>query len=157
MRSFFSPTYDRADLLLSVGCSTLVSAALIVVIPRVGILLFEMLLGLFLIGCAITTRHRLRRQRASEIVSMAIDTRPEIMSPDRHIILLIAILIVVYIALPALLRKTGLSLRTSYIVTLVLLAIGILVKPRLLQLLATYFKTRRDTGKEIVNNASERK
>ena len=39
MRSLFPSTYDRADVLMSAGCSTFVSAALILVIPRVGIIL----------------------------------------------------------------------------------------------------------------------
>ena len=50
MRSLFPSTYDRADVLMSAGCSTFVSAALILVIPRVGIILLEILLGLFFIG-----------------------------------------------------------------------------------------------------------
>ena len=52
MRSLFPSTYDRADVLMSAGCSTFVSAALIPVIPRVGIVLLEVLLGLFFICCA---------------------------------------------------------------------------------------------------------
>jgi len=50
MRLLFPSSYDRADLLMSAGCCTFVSAALIVVIPRLGILLLELLLGLFFIG-----------------------------------------------------------------------------------------------------------
>ena len=53
MRSLFPSTYDRADVLMSAGCSTFVSAALILVIPRVGIVLLEVLLGLFFICCAL--------------------------------------------------------------------------------------------------------
>ena len=66
MRSFPS-TYDRADLLMSAGCSTFVSAALILVIPRVGIILLEILLGLFFIGCALAARARLRIQARSQV------------------------------------------------------------------------------------------
>ncbi len=62
MRSLFPSSYDRADVLMSAGCSTFVSAALILVIPRFGILLLEILLGLFFIGCALVARKRLRRQ-----------------------------------------------------------------------------------------------
>jgi len=56
MRSLFPSTYDRADVLMSAGCSTFVSSALILVIPRVGIVLLEILLGLFFIGCALAAR-----------------------------------------------------------------------------------------------------
>ena len=38
------------DVLMSAGCSTFVSAALILVIPRFGTLPLEILLGLFFIG-----------------------------------------------------------------------------------------------------------
>ena len=61
MRSLFPSTYDRADVLMSAGCSTFVSAALILVIPRVGIVLLEIFLGLFFIGCALAARARLRK------------------------------------------------------------------------------------------------
>ena len=56
----FPSSYDRADVLMSAGCSTFVSAALILVIPRIGVLLLEMLFGLFFIGCALMARKRLR-------------------------------------------------------------------------------------------------
>ena len=53
MRSVFPLTYDRVDVLMSAGCSTLVSAAAILIVPRVGAILLEMLVGLFFIGCAV--------------------------------------------------------------------------------------------------------
>ena len=67
MRSLFPSTHDRADVLMSAGCSTFVSAALILVIPRVGIVLLEILLGLFFIGCALAARARLRIQARSQV------------------------------------------------------------------------------------------
>ena len=67
MRSLFPSTYDRADVLMSAGCSTFVSAALILVISRVGIVLLEVLLGLFFICCALATRARLRAQAHSQV------------------------------------------------------------------------------------------
>ncbi len=65
MRSLFPSTYDRADVLMSAGCSTFVSAALILVIPRVGIILLEILLGLFFIGCVLAAWVWLRIQACS--------------------------------------------------------------------------------------------
>ena len=62
MRSLFPSSYDRADVLMSAGCSTFVSAALILVIPRFGVLLLEILFGLFFIGCALMARARVRRR-----------------------------------------------------------------------------------------------
>jgi len=56
----FPSSYDRADVLMSAGCSTFVSAALILVIPRIGVLLLEILFGLFFIGCALMARARVR-------------------------------------------------------------------------------------------------
>ena len=52
----FPSSYDRADVLMSAGCSTFVSAALILVIPRVGALLFEILLGG---GWLVSGQHRI--------------------------------------------------------------------------------------------------
>jgi hypothetical protein len=62
MRLLFPSNYDRADVLMSAGCSTFVSAALILVIPRIGVLLLEILFGLFFIGCALMARARVRRR-----------------------------------------------------------------------------------------------
>jgi len=66
MRTLIPFTYDRADVLMSAGCSTFVSAALVLVIPRVGIILLEILLGLFFIGCALAARSRLRGKPDAE-------------------------------------------------------------------------------------------
>jgi hypothetical protein len=156
MRSLFPLTYDRADVLMSTGWSTVVSATAILVIPRIGIILLEMLVGLFFIGCAVATRFRLRRNRnAEEILEGTAGSRPRIRSFDRYDLLLIATGILTYMVLPALLRKTGLSLGTTRILPLLFLGLGILLKQRLLQFV-TLFKTRKDTGKEAVSHASER-
>ena len=156
MRSVFPLTYDRVDVLMSAGCSTLVSAAAILVVPRIGIILLEMLVGLFFIGCAVATRFRLRRNRDSkEALGETTGSRPRIRRFDRYDLLLIATAILTYIVLPVVLRKTGLPLGTIHILPLMLLGLGILLKPRLLQFV-TLFKTRKDAGKETVNHASER-
>ena len=60
MHSLIQKTYDRADVVMSAGCSTFVTAALILVIPRFGVVIVEILVGLFLIGCAFAARARLR-------------------------------------------------------------------------------------------------
>jgi hypothetical protein len=58
--------HDRADVLMSAGCSTFVSAALILARPRVGIVMLEILLGLFLIACTLVARAHLRRKARAE-------------------------------------------------------------------------------------------
>jgi hypothetical protein len=156
MRSVFPLTYDRVDVLMSAGCSTLVSAAAILIVPRVGTILLEMLVGIVFIGYAVFARFRIRRKRnTEEMLEKTTGTRPRIASFDRYDLLLIAMGMLTYIVLPVLLRKTGLSLRTIHILPLVILGLGILLKPRMRQFV-TLINTRKDTGKEAVNHASER-
>ena len=131
MRSLFPSTYDRADVLMSAGCSTFVSAALILVIPRVGIVLLEVLLGLFFICCALAARARLRAQARSQLkegTDGATNAKPKWF--DRYDAFMILAVIASYASLSGLLRHTGLSEGTMGILPLVLFAVGILLKPR---------------------------
>jgi hypothetical protein len=156
MRSVFPSTYDRVDVLVSAGCSTLVSASAILIVPRVGTILLEMLVGLLFIGCAVVARFRLRRARsAEESLEQTTGSRPRISSFDRYDLVLIAMAILTYVALPILLGRTGLSPGTIHLLPLMLLGLGILIKPRMRQFV-TLINTRKDTGKETVNHASER-
>ena len=129
MRSF--STYDRADVLMSAGCSTFVSAALILVIPRVGIVLLEVLLGLFFICCALAARARLRAQARTQLqegTDGAANAKPKWF--DRYDVFMILTVIAIYTCLSGLLRHAGLSEGTMGILPLVLFAVGILLKPR---------------------------
>ena len=149
-------TYDRVDVLMSAGCSTLVSAAAILIVPRVGTILLEMLVGILFISCAVFARFRIRRARsAEESLEQTTGSRPRIRSFDRYDLVLIAMAILTYVALPMLLGRTGLSPGTIHLLPLMLLGLGILFKPRMLQFV-TLINTRKDTGKETVNHASER-
>lgn len=134
MRSFFPSSYDRADVLMSAGCSTFFSAALILVIPRFGILLLEILLGLFFIGCALVARTRLRRRALAKDSS----TTPKNARArwfDRYDVLMIVAVIVVQTCTAGLLRKAGLSEGTVDTLPLILFAGGILLKPRAMEFL----------------------
>jgi len=125
------PSYDRADVLMSAGCSTVVNAALILVIPRFGILLLEILFGLFFIGCALIARTLLRRQARGADRSDKSGARARWF--DRYDVLMILAVIVVQTSATGSLRKAGLSEGTVGTVPLVLLAAGILLKPRVLE------------------------
>jgi len=145
MRSLFPSSYDRADVLMSAGCSTFISAALILVIPRVGIVLLEILLGLFFIGCALAARARLRAQGRSKGMegpkgSMNARTRWF----DRYDVFMILIVIVIYSSLSRLLRHAGLSEGAVGILPLILFAVGILLKPRTVQFIGRRRKGRTD-------------
>src|SRR6202043_3161510 len=136
MRSLFPSTYDRADVLMSAGCSTFVSAALILVIPRVGIILLEILLGLFFIGCALAARARLRIQARSQAQVMEGpkgSAQAKEKWFDRYDVLMILAVIVIYASMSGLLRHAGLSEGTMGILPLILFAAGILLKPRAVQ------------------------
>jgi hypothetical protein len=129
MRSLFPSTYDRADVLMSAGCSTFVSAALILVIPRVGIILLEILLGLFFIGCALAARARLRIQARSQVKEGPEgSTNAKAKWFDRYDVLMILTVIVIYSSVSGLLRHAGLSEGTVGILPLILFAAGILLK-----------------------------
>ncbi len=130
MRSLFPSTYDRADVLMSAGCSTFVSAALILVIPRVGIVLLEVLSGLFFICCALAARARLRAQSRSQLrEGTEVPTNAKKWF-DRYDAFMILTVMVVYACLAGLLRHSALSEGTMGILPLILFAVGILLKPR---------------------------
>lgn len=142
MRSLFPSSYDRADVLMSSGCSTFVSAALILVVPRFGILLLEILLGLFFIGCALIARRRLRR-RALGVDGSAIPKNAKVRWFDRYDVLMIVAVIVVQTCTAGLLRKAGLSEGTVGTLPLILFAGGILMKPRAMEFLEGRKKTKQ--------------
>jgi hypothetical protein len=141
MRSLFPSNYDRADVLMSAGCSTFVSAALILVIPRVGVLLLEILLGLFFIGCALMARARVRRRMlGKEGPKKSSDAKAKWF--DRYDVLMILAVIALQTAAGGLLRKAGWSEGTVSILPLVMFATGILVKPRVVEFVERRRKTR---------------
>ena len=144
MRSLFPSKYDRADVLMSAGCSTFVSAALILVIPRVGIILLEILLGLFFIGCALAARARLRIQSRSQVKEGSEgSSNAKTKWFDRYDILMILTVIVLYGSLSGLLRHAGLSEGTVGILPLVLFAAGIILKPRVVLFIERHQKDRK--------------
>ena len=146
-----SSTYDRADVLMSAGCSTFVSAALILVMPRVGVILLEMLLGMFLIGCALVARARVRRRAlGKDGPKKSSDAKAKWF--DRYDVLMILAVIVIQTAAAGLLRKAGWSEGTVSILPLIMFAAGILLKPRVVEFVGRRRKTqpadadRRDTA-----------
>ena len=138
MRSLFPSTYDRADVLMSAGCSTFVSAALILVIPRVGVLLLEILFGLFFIGCALMARARIRRRVLGKAKTSS-DAKAKWF--DRYDVLMILAVIAVQITAGGLLRKAGWSEGTVSILPLIMFAAGILLKPRVVEFIGRCRKT----------------
>ena len=134
MRSIFPSSYDRADVLMSAGCSTFVSAALILVIPRFGTLLLEIVLGLFFIGCALMARARIRRLALSRACP---EKLPDAKTRwfDRYDVLMIVAVIAVQTSAAGLSRKAGWAAGTVDILPLIMFAAGILLKPRIVEFL----------------------
>lgn len=129
MQSLIQKTYDRADVLMSAGCSTFVSAALILVIPRFGIAMLEILIGLFLMGCAFAARARLRRGAEKPAASASRWAGAKWF--DRYDVAMILTVIVVQAVFGGSLRRLGWSEGTIRMFPLILLGSGILLKPRL--------------------------
>jgi len=144
MRSLFPLSYDRADVLMSAGCSTFVSAALILVIPRVGVLLLEILFGLFFIGCALMARARRRSVQYRDRPAKSSDAKTKWF--DRYDVLMILAVIVVQSATAGLLRKAGWSGGTVSILPLMMFAAGILLKPRVVEFVGRRRKTQLADG-----------
>lgn len=147
MRSLFPNTYDRADLLMSAGCSTFVSAALVLLMPKVGIVLVEILVGLFLVGCALAARARLRRRTRIQAGS-GIEAKTKRL--DRYDALMIVAVIVIQSSIAGVLRRAGWSEGGIRIVPLILLGTAILVKPRL-----TQFLERRKDNRRVCSKNSD--
>ena len=137
----FPSSYDRADVLMSAGCSTFVSAALILVIPRIGVLLLEMLFGLFFIGCALMARARVRRQALGKEGHKK-SSAAQAKWFDRYDVLMILAVIAVQTATGGLLRKAGWSEGAVSILPLIMFAAGILLKPRVVELVERRRKTQ---------------
>jgi hypothetical protein len=130
MDSLIQKTYDRADLLMSAGCSTFVSAALIFVIPRFGIAMLEILIGLFLMGCAFVARARLRGRVRVQPAGDLRKTRAKWF--DRYDIAMIVAVIMIQTGVAGSLRRLGWSEGTVRIFPLILLGTAMLLKPRLM-------------------------
>jgi 4-amino-4-deoxy-L-arabinose transferase-like glycosyltransferase len=138
----FPSTYDRADVLMSAGCSTFASAALILVMPRVGTVMLEVLLGLFLIGCALVARTRLRRKVQPEEAGTG-SSKSGRRWLDRYDAVMIFAVILVQSSLDRTLQHLGWSEGSRRIFPLVLLGIAILLKPRLVQLAGRHKKSQQ--------------
>lgn len=132
MRITFPKTYDRADVLMSAGCSTFVTAALVIVLPRVGTVLLEILLGSFLIGCAIVARARIKRKAQLNGVTATLNPSRRRWF-DRYDVLALVAVVVIQSVLDGPLHRLGWSEGTRRIFPLVLLAFAILIKPRLME------------------------
>ena len=129
----FPFTYDRADVLMSAGCSAFISAALILVAPRAGIVLLEILVGLFLVGCALMARARLRIKARVFLQGTQTSRRKYF---DRYDLAMILAVIVIQWLLGGALHRAGVPEAGIRIFPLLLVVAGILVKPYVASLAA---------------------
>jgi hypothetical protein len=108
---------------MSAGRSTFVSAALILVIPRFGIAMLEILIGLFLMGCAFAARARLRRGAERPAASASRWTGAKWF--DLYDLAMILTVIVVQAVAAGSLRRLGWSEGTVRMFPLILLGTGL--------------------------------
>ena len=134
--------FDRPDTLMTVGISMLASTFLIVLAPRIGIILFEILAGFLLAIRGFVLRTRLRR--ASQLclefrggrklaTGMAAS---RIRFPDRYELLLVIAALLTYGAIAGFLRAHRIPEGLVRIVPLVSFAIGLFAKTRVLRSIA---------------------
>jgi len=141
----FPFTYDRADVLMSAGCSTFVSAAMILVAPRAGIVLLEILVGLFLVGCAVMARARLRIKARIYLQGTQTSRRKYF---DRYDLAMILAIIVIQWLLGGALQRAGVPEAAIRTFPLLLVAAGILVKPYMATLAARRLPARTHPEQE---------
>jgi hypothetical protein len=108
----------------------------------------EILLGMFLIGCAIVARARIRRKVQLNGMAAAIDKSGR-KGPDRYDVLALLGVVVIQSVLDGLLHRLGWSEGTRRVVPLMLLGFAILLKPRLME-----SARRRRQSKQVVASAS---
>ncbi len=114
------------DLVLSVGCAVLVSAGLILTIPRLGTIVVEMLVGMLFIGWGLVARVRANRSSGRSTLAAGAPWG----SFGRYEALLFVSAIVVAVCAAGTLRRIGWSEGSIAILALVLFAAGILLKRR---------------------------
>lgn len=133
--AFRKSKYDRADVLMSAGVSTFVSASLVLITPRLGVVFVEILTGLFLIGCAFVSRKRLSRATAELERNGVKGEQGNLRTRffDRYDLLIVLAVALFQITLAGTLQRAGWSEGSVRILPLVLFGIGILLKPRLLE------------------------
>src|SRR5206468_272602 len=134
--------FDRSDLLMAAGFSTLTCAFLVLVAPRVGIVVLEILAGLCLVARALVFRARERKANIEgREVSTAMERKVEARGRflGRYELVLIVLIVIVHSSIAGFLRSRGLAEGLVRILPLAMFALGLLAKPRMLR----WMETRR--------------
>jgi hypothetical protein len=144
LSAFRKSKYDRADVLMSAGVSTFVCASLVLITPRLGVVFIEILTGLFLIGCAFVSRRRLSRATADLERSSIKGERGNLRTRffDRYDLVIVLAAVLFQITMSGLLQRAGWSEGSVRILPLIFFAIGILLKPRLLEWMSKWKQDR---------------
>ena len=152
--------FDRPDVLMTVGLSTLASTFLIVLAPRIGIILLEILAGFLLAIRGFVLRARLRRasqlclefQGSRKLAAGLTANRIRLL--DRYELLLVIAVLLTYGAIAGFLRAHGVPEGLVRIVPLVSFAIGLFAKPRILRRIANRRAAGADGSGQAVRDHS---
>lgn len=135
--------FDRPDTLITVGLSALASTFLMVLAPRIGTILLEILVGFLLAIRGFVLRARLRRAsqlclefRGRRTLAAGL-TENRIRFPDRYELLLVIAVLLTYGTISGFLRARGLPEGLVRILPLMTFAIGLFAKPRILRWIAS--------------------
>ncbi|HYM06071.1 MAG TPA: hypothetical protein VEU11_05880 [Terriglobales bacterium] len=147
-------SFGRADKLMAAGVSALTCAFLVLLVPSVGILFLEILVGLSFVAWALVVRRRLRKMVTLGLnvlergaVQTADNTESRVRVLDRYGLTLIASVIVIYGGISGFLRSRGFSEGVVRIVPLVFFALGLLAKP----LVMRWLETRRGRSRPALS------
>ena len=123
--------FSRPDTLTAAASGALASALLLLLVPRIGTLLLEILASLVMLGRALVVRRR-ERARAQLCLDLPI-TKSLLRLPDRYELVLIIIVILGYGTIISVLRSAKTPEILIRTVPLLFFAAGLLAKDRVIR------------------------
>ena len=122
--------FDRADVLSAAACGTLASAVLLLVVPNVGTLFFEILASLVFATRAVAVRSRQRKARQ---LHLSFGSTSGVRTFDRYVLVLLIAVMLAYFGISGALRAQRVPEGLVRVLPLTMFAIGLLGKQRIVR------------------------
>ena len=126
--------FDRSDILMAAACGVLASASLLLIVPRTGTLLLEILAALVMFARASFVR--IRQRKAAQLCLVVPAAGSRIRLPDRYELVFIIVVILSYGAIAAMLRAVRTPEILVRVAPLLVFAAGLFAKNPVLHALA---------------------